>query len=189
MSGSGESNPIAPHVRTLQIIVAALCSGLLMFLAIVLLMGLETTEPAPAANAAEGESGFALLTLVAAAFTLVAIAMSFIVPRVIVAQTLRRFAASEPAKSNSSGEGPSGAEAQALLGLHQTQTIIGAAMLEGAGMFVIIAYMLEGQPAVLLLLVLLLLGILARFPTLPRVVEWLVTKSRTIDELRALGNR
>jgi len=57
--------------------------------------------------------------------------------------------------------------------IYQNQLIVGAALNEGVTFFALIAYMIEGQPVILGLVVLLILGLAARFPTLGRVMGWI----------------
>ena len=50
---------------------------------------------------------------------------------------------------------------------------MGAAINEGLTFFALIAYMIERQPIILGLVVLLILGLATRFPTLGRVRSWI----------------
>jgi hypothetical protein len=61
---------------------------------------------------------------------------------------------------------------------------MGAALNEGAAMLAGIAYLLERNPIALGLTVLLLLGIAARFPTLPKVEAWVENQGLAVAEKR-----
>ena len=59
-----------------------------------------------------------------------------------------------------------------LLGLYNTRTILGGAMLEGAAFFALVTYMVERDPVGLAGAILLILGVALHFPTRSRVIRW-----------------
>ena len=68
-----------------------------------------------------------------------------------------------------------------LLPLYTTQLILGAAINEGMAFFAAIAYMLERHPIALGTAIVLLGGLIARFPTADRVNAWL---DQQLEQLR-----
>lgn len=73
-----------------------------------------------------------------------------------------------------------------LLFLYQTRLIISYAILEGAAFLNLVAFMLEWQQVSLVMVGLLLGAMLAKFPTLGKVGSWLADEARIINELRSL---
>jgi hypothetical protein len=70
--------------------------------------------------------------------------------------------------------------------VYQTSLIIGAALNEGPAFFALIAYMVEGLPAILGVAAFLILGVAARFPTRARLEQWIdAQKELLIQEQQA----
>jgi hypothetical protein len=160
------SNPeMTPEQRkmvlTSQIILAALVTGCLFFLLIVLLI-------------VPGKLGGWELGLDKQPMTVVALVTAFgilavriIVPRVITAQMLRLLFQRE---SNEPGWGD-------VFRVYQTTLIIKAAMLEGAVFLLLVMHMIERSPWTLALAVVFVVSLLLHMPTPQQVDGWIERQS------------
>ena len=63
-----------------------------------------------------------------------------------------------------------------------TQLIVGAAMNEGAAFFALVAYLIEKNPIALGLAVVLIAGVISRFPTTGRVERWIEQQQEKLRE-------
>jgi hypothetical protein len=120
-----------------------------------------------------------ILTWVAVAFAAVTLPLSFVLPGLIAQQNRRAIAAGTWTLIKG-GSPPMPAAHEAfqtdvgpLAMVYQTQLIIGAAMNEGVAFFAAIAYMIGRNPIALGLGILLVGGLVARFPTKDRVALWM----------------
>lgn len=162
-------------LRTVQIIVFALVSGVVMFMAIVLLFMGAGVQPF--------DTG-AVVSMVMAAFGASAILARLLVPGLMVDANCRRIAqGSGNANQRHPGAKLPDTDEGKLMQVFLTKTIVGSAFLEGGAFANLIAFMLEGQIYSIVLSVLLLLGILAGFPTRSGLSEWLETQSRRLREM------
>ena len=161
---------IAGVTRVVQILVASLIAGVTVFLMIALALG-PMSKPAPAIVA-----GLPLITAVSLLFALILIPISIVVPWLVTESKVGQIAKGLPTFDQDQ-----------LLATYQTQTIVGAAMNEAPAFFAAIAYMLEGNPIALGLVLLLLIGIAARFPTVPKVEAWVEDKLLKLAEKRQGG--
>lgn len=168
-------------VRAMQIIVVALAMGILIFAGIVVTV---VVGPDPLQTQA------GIMTSLALLFAAVAIGLSFVVPRIMINASRRRIAA-----GTWQGPSPGSAMPEALAELgdagplvfvYQTAMIIGAAMCEGPAFFALVSTMLEESLLGLAVAGVCLLMVLARFPTISRVEDWLDAQVRTMEEERLL---
>jgi hypothetical protein len=118
-------------------------------------------------------NGAFLLTPIALGFCLLEAVLQAVIPAMQVAAARKRLAAQQP-----------GADAVALLGVYRSRAIVGAAMCEGGAFFAVITYMIEGHTAILIVALLLVVLILARWPSEDRLRTWLVTQYEKIAQLR-----
>jgi hypothetical protein len=133
--------------KTVQIIVAALIVGTLIFAVIAFL----TAQP----------GNLDLVAYLAVGFSAVELAISFVLPKILARKAIQEL-------PSQNGEIP----AMALFGVYQTQAIIRGALLEGAAFFCCIAYM-NTQLWWTLATALGLMAILAiLFPTRGRFDDW-----------------
>ncbi len=153
---------LAKAVRTMQIIVAALAMGVIMFMAVVLTMLDKIAARDP------------FITYIALGFAVLMFAGWIIVPGIVATQA-RRAMAGLPRDADIVGQ---------LAGVFQTRLIIASAMLEGAAFFNLIASMLEGQYVGLVTAVVLLLIIISQFPTRHRLEVWITHELENIDHMR-----
>lgn len=171
---------IQKNTRILQIIAAALILGIVSFLGLVLFLR-GTQQNAPA------QEGQTLLSLMAAVMLLVNAPLAVFLPRTIAANAVRRIG---PGNVGTSANVPFGADPNPaclstlfkLLAIRQTSTIIGLALLEGAGFFGTLAYLLEGQMLALAVVAAVLLLMILSFPTEGRVRAWLQRQEDFLQE-------
>jgi hypothetical protein len=163
-------------LTNMRIISAALISGVIVFLVVVLFVIKGDRQP-----------GSPLLTYIGLAFGALALVFAFIVPGLIgssIRQALidgKRVDLPAQFKAN-----PEVGIVGNLLFLFQTRLIIGYAILEGAAFFNLVAYMIERQDVSLAIVGLLLAAMLVKFPTRGKIEGWLANEIRSIDELRSL---
>jgi hypothetical protein len=142
---------IAPQVRTLQIIHAALMAGVAAYLLFIFLQGLRFSEDSDA------------LPLIPLGFAVMSVVMSFVVPPIVRHAGLAAF------------RGKPQITAESLVAPFQTGHIVGMAMLEGAGFLSCIALTggFGGAPRWFLAVpIALLVLMLIRFPRVASVADW-----------------
>ena len=180
---------LAPQVRTLQIIIAALAAGVIVFLAGTLVIA--PSDEAAGGGDAELPLGLGLMTLVALFMTASMVVARMIVPAQMTAVARRRIAAGtwHPPQSTQATEKllEQTGDAGKLSMIFMMRTIVAAALLEGAAFTSIVAYMQEGSTVALGLAVALAAGILLHFPTAPRVAGWIETQLRRVEEERDIA--
>jgi hypothetical protein len=184
MSTAGEQDAIDKRVRTSQIIVGSLIAGVVVFLVVACLVDLRPNAPVPAS--AEGGPGAtrnpigSLITYTALGATALLLPLSFVVPGLLAQQNRRAIAAGKwlPPGQGGPPQRPICPEALhsdagKLALVYHVQLIVGAALNEGVAFFAGIAYLIEKQPLALGLALLLLAGLVVRFPTRHRVALWI----------------
>ncbi len=182
-----DPDALQPIIRTCQIIVGAMITGVLTLLVIVVvaISPLMNATPAlagegagGAAIAAPGNSSLPVITYLAVAIGLIDLVLSCVVPKMNADRARRQMAPAGPTAIIKGGPSepkqldPAGYTGK-LAPLYQTQLIIGAAVLEGGAFFAAIAYMMERNPLALVTAGVLLGALAARFPTSGRVNAWL----------------
>jgi hypothetical protein len=182
MSMVGNADFIDRVTLQCRIIVGALILGVVGALGVAMVVDLRPNAVAPANPAqarSEPESERSdmgtIITWVAVAFAAVTLPLSFVVPRLVAQQGRRAIAAgtwSATMKMPIASE-PSPTDADKLAMVYQTQLIIGAAMNEGATFFAAISYLIGKDPIALGLGILLVGGLIARFPAKDRVALWI----------------
>lgn len=164
------SNSPASIVRPHQIIVVSLALGVFIFLGIVLAMRLQQDGPL---LSWENPQPVSLAGLGAALMVGVA---AVVVPRVAQQASLKRVP-----------DGPPTDRRKGLAAAYLQRIILGAAMLEGGALFNLVAYMLERFGPSVLAAILLLIGILAHFPSQGRFDRWCDAVERDRRDAAALG--
>jgi hypothetical protein len=141
-------------LRVMRIIHASLCLGLIVFLIVVLAVrGSGTMAPPPEVP---------IISYIAVAFAVIQGAASFLLPLLLEVVWRKQAAQSgAPAKTNSF-----------WWIYYQTRMIMRAALLEGAGFFLAIAYLVEGQAFTIAAAVILLGLLLLLRPTRDSVDQW-----------------
>jgi hypothetical protein len=173
---------LAPRLQTMRIILLALVLGCVFFLIVVLILRASNNlanDTAP------------MMTAMAFVFGAVSWVLSVVIPRRVAALWRKQIARGVAPSGQSSpanpvaGEQRSGMEdARSLCVLYQSQMIIGAAMLEGAIFFNLIAYMMEGDPFSLGVALALLLALIWRIPTRNGVENFLVEQGELLQQER-----
>lgn len=195
MSTASEQDAIDKVTRTGQIIVGALIAGVVVLLAVASLIDVRPKANAPpgavAAAGADRNGTGSLITYTALAFAAVLLPVSFVVPGLIAQQNRRAIAAGKWIPPGQGGPPDRQINPEALATdagklavVYQVQHIIGAAMNEGVAFFAGIAYLVEKNPIALGLAVLLLGGLVVRFPTSGRVALWIDQQQQTLIQER-----
>jgi hypothetical protein len=166
------------NLRTMQIIAGALLAGVCTFLVIVLYLVLvqnngQGTAPPP---------GLPMVSLIAVAVTALCAALSFLLPRITTRAALRQMAEGTWKPPQGSTQAYDTAQSK-LLAVRQTTLIIGLAPLEGAAFMGCMAYLLEAQPYVLVVIGAAILLMLLNFPTESRVLAWLDRQADQLAEM------
>ncbi len=162
----------------LQIVTIALATGVLVFVGVVMVL-FQNDDP-------QDKDFQPLITYAAAAFGIVALLASTVVPRLMDANTRRNFVAGNlPQMKNQMPPAGTG-EVGLLVAMYHVRLIVSVAILEGAAFFNVIANMLEGQAISLAMVALLLVAIFFKFPTRSSIENWVEMQCRTIEELRSL---
>ena len=164
-------DPDAIRAATLQgqIIIVALVAGLVTFLVIVTVIDIGHK----AAGAAD--SPLPIITYAAVAFAAGMLPMSFVVPGLVTKQQRQAIASGKKTPGSPVAPTPgNGLKAAAtppggLPAAFLAQLIIGAAMNEGAAFFALVAYLIEKNPIALAVAIVLIVDVIARFPTAGRV--------------------
>lgn len=166
-------------LRTSQIIVLALCSGILFFgILAVVINGLPV----------EIFRSGAVVSLVMAVFGLSMLITRFIVPGAMAAQAWRQIVEQEDG-STADMLGSLADDAPRINQAFLTTTIVGSAILEGGALGNLVAYLAEGQLYSLVLAGVLLLGILAGFPTRNTYDNWLARQRQRASDFQSLPRR
>lgn len=168
-----QCNQLSPVLRTMQIIVGALALGIINFLLVVVFV-IRPQDQAP-------HAGQPILTYMSVCASAAAVVASFIVPMVL-AGSMRKSLPDSSAVSNATGA-TGDANILPLVQVYQTLLIIKCAILEGAAFFCLIAHMIERQVITLAVAGVLLLVLLAQFPTRSRAETW-VESELELAELR-----
>jgi hypothetical protein len=181
---------VGPAVIVLRIIVVALACGVLGFAAVAVVTRVNRVQPQPPAQPQQAGGGLELLTMMALVAAPIATVLSLLVPAVMVKNIRRQIAdgtyGTYPGQTAASRQGVAGLpeDMASYVGLYQTKTIVGIALLEGAAFLAIVAFMLEGNWIALALGICLAAMILFSFPSAPRVANWIRQQQRiaTDDE-------
>jgi len=187
MSTISDQDTINQVTHVSQVILGTLIAGVLVFLGIAVMIDLGPNRPmvvGAGANAGAPAGGqFAptgpFITDTAVVFAAVLLPLSFVLPNLITARNRRAIASGAALSSGPSGKavsatGPQAAQTEfsKLTMLYGTQLIVGAALNEGLAFFASLAYLIEKNPIALGLALLLVAGLVVRFPTSSRIQRW-----------------
>lgn len=160
----------------MQIIVGALLLGVVTFGLIVVAVVVGPQQLQPRAD---------MMTIMAAAFALVSIGASLLIPQMLVAAARRQIATGKWQPPAPGAMMPPAlaelGEAGQLVMVYQTAMIVGAALLEGAAFFGIIATMIEKSSLALAVSGVCVVLLLAKMPTIGRLSNWLDAQSRAME--------
>lgn len=168
---------LTPQVRVMQIILAGLCAGPILFAAILLAIGSQKPrEPAPLAGQQAEANGDELIEQIALGFGVLAIFVQGVVGRVVT---------DGGAKAALRASGPGGAT-EALAGAYQTGLIVSSAINEGGAFFNLVSYLITQSPWNMAMAALLVMSNVAKFPTVTKVANWAEAKAKQMNEEAAL---
>ncbi len=200
MSMTNDQDVVNSMTRTIQIIAGSLIAGVVVMLGVSVAVAPIVGAPpvaggamgagqAPVGDAGQPPAAGSmdvgeLITWIAVAFAAVTLPLSFLLPGWITNQNRRNIAAGtwvppSGVNANASGTpaafGPEALQSDTgkLVSIYPTQFIVGAALNEGTAFFASLAYMIGKNPIALGLALLLLVALIARFPTRPRVAAWI----------------
>jgi uncharacterized membrane protein (DUF485 family) len=167
---------LRPQVRVMQIIVAAMAMGVITFGVIVLAVIVKPEQLQPIAGP---------VTYAAIALAITSLGMSVVLPRIIVATARRKIAQGNwqpPPQHTAAAEALTelGVDGQLVM-VYQTAMIIGAALLEGPAFVGLIATIIEKSSLGLGVSAVCLMLLLARFPTIGRLENWLDGQRRALE--------
>jgi hypothetical protein len=150
-------------VRTVQIIVASLAMGLIVFAGIAMSLRMNQQQ--------QPQDDF--LAYFAVGFAVVMLGVRRIVGSSTVTRHRKNIAAGTAVMPGFGGAPLSAAtDGDRLLFGFQQKTIIESAMIEGPAFFVVVAYLVIGQAWLLGLAAVLLVMLVVPFPTYERVEDW-----------------
>lgn len=176
MTGQAYDEHSRSRVRTLQIVVAAMALGALVFLLAGFFLPHEESAPFPKL----------ILTYVSLAYGLIAVLGYVAVPGVLTAPGRKRIARS--AHHHSGDESPpetlSASDARRLLALFAEVLIIRCAMVEGGALLAGLAYLIERQGFAFLVAAWMILLLVVQIPTATRVQRWVEEQLPLLEKLR-----
>jgi hypothetical protein len=188
--------------RTSQIMIGALVAGVLMAVVAAVIVDLATRpqvgaqQGAAAAGAgvfgARGAGGtLPIITYCALAFAVVLLPLSFLVPVLVTDRSRQQMAQGKAppslgggAAGSRTGAGLPATETGMLAALYPANHLIGAALTEGAAFFAAVAYLVERNPLALGVALLLVVVLIARFPTIERVERWIDQQREKLSDDR-----
>lgn len=174
-----ERSLLAQVTTTMQVIVAAMVAGLIVFLGIAVVIA--SRMPGPAESR--------LVTFVSVAFAGSAVVAAMIVPGLFRrGQRQTALAKSLSQSTSASAPVPGGglAAVKALATGYQTALVLRSALLEGGALFCLAAYLVERQAVSLVAAGVLILFLLGGFPTQSRLEEAIARERLAIAHLRQL---
>ncbi len=170
------------HLRPMQIIVGALAAGAVTFMCVAPFVVAGRREVGPANPLVMQYTGLAL--------TFLAILAWMLVPWYFAGGLRQAIADGKPLTNRPMVPAPPGVgDVQPLKEMYMTRLILGAAILEGAAFFNVVAYILERQPISLVVAGVLVILLLAQMPTWGRMQGWAESDLATLKQLRAMGSQ
>jgi hypothetical protein len=174
MTDPEPSPTLSARLRTMRIILVALCLGVLGMLVIVLTMGFNRPPPV-----------VPVISYVGLALAVGMLLFMWVVPGFIEAAWRRQIARGNwpVANSRADEEHPSDDDSRWWM-LYQTRMLIRAAPVEGAAFFNLIAFLVAGQAFSLGIALGLLLVLISLFPTRDGVARWIETQRERVAQER-----
>ena len=174
MSDSELTDSLAEPVKVLQIIVAAMVAGVVLFLGVVI----HSHAGGRLADQPDGTGS--LVTYIATGYGVVAVLARTVLASVIVANGRRKIAQSHTEDPMSGDDNV----VDGLVSLYRVRTIVAAAVLEGSALFCVVAYLIEGESLAAIAAIVLTLLLAGHFPTCGRVAGWIDREQRRIEQER-----
>jgi hypothetical protein len=172
-----ESAIVGQRVRTLQIIIGTMFAGAAAFLVVTLVI--EPPKP---------PSGAGILTYVALAYGVVAVVVRLVLPPFLHQDTLRRLVRDERELADLGGPAAGATvvtDVDVLCNRLTIVTIITGALIEGAALLAIVAYLIDRTRLSLAAAGVLLVILAAGIPTRAGARSWLDVQQRRLDAARA----
>jgi hypothetical protein len=171
------------RLRLIQIIAAAMLSGVATLLAIALYLVWAQNQGRGMAP----PQGSPMVSYIAVAVLITNAPLAVVLPGMQTRNSLRRIASGT--WQVPPGGDPTGftTDTAKLLVVRQTTLIIALALLEGAAFLGGIAYLLEAQPLALVVVAVATALMLAQFPTESRVRAWLEQQADALAAVRQHG--
>ena len=176
MVGSSDLEALELHLARLRMVVFAMALGAVGFLAISFLVA---SRRAPLAEAEGGPLASMPISLIALAFAAIQLGASAVLPRLAVVRDLQRISEGSFRLSGPGAERTFGplveriGDAGRLFALYQTRTLVASVLIEGAALFLAMAYLLERRPFTLAAAALLIGVLLLRLPTREGMRAWM----------------
>jgi len=166
---------LAPRVKVMQIIAAAIMIGLAVFIVITNILGQDNPGPPPGRTPIVTYMGLVMLAIT--------VTLAFVLPVMFERAAVRNIARQA---------GPAGAPDDPvllgrLLAVRQTTLLIALALVEGAGFFSAVAFLIEREPLALGAALGALVVMATRFPTFASVATWLQRQTEAVAALRQRG--
>ncbi len=159
---------LAQRCRTMQILVAALVSGVVTFLGFVVF----PFRP---------EVGDPLLAYVGFALAVAAIGAWLVVPKLVTSKMVSAIASGNIPPTLARAVGSDRSAVSLLSSVYQTRLILASALLEGAAFFNVIAYMFEGHWLSIGVVLILLVMLLSGWPTVGRLDSWIRRQQENVQ--------
>ena len=193
MSDSSWRDELSAKVPQLQIIVGALVAGCVFFGVIAVVMVNQGGE-AVAAEQPIDVGQPPMITYISLLFGVTSLFAAWIVPSIMVGRARR-------AMLKGTWQPPQGQQVSALLGelfakcgdagrlwlIFVTHMIVRAAIIEGAAFFLLVAYLIEQSPVVLIAAIILVFLLAAQFPSRARSMHWIEDQLNTLEKQRQFG--
>jgi hypothetical protein len=173
MSGPDLSPTPDLRLRTMRIILAALCVGVVSMAGVMIWQRQAAPMPPP---------DLPILTFAALGFAAFMAVVSGALPVFLQAAWRRQMR--PPPGPHPAGAEPDVSSAGAWWDRYQSRLILQAAPLEGAAFFQLIAYFIEGLPVSLAVAAGLLICLLMLFPTRAGVERWVATQRDLAEQGR-----
>lgn len=183
MSDSKWQEELRPMVLPLQILVGVMVASSVAVMVLVLTLSMESD------NVAGGQ----LLTYIAIAFAITALLTRTIVPSVMLSHGRRKIANGAWPMTPKSGSSQSlmrlerAGEAGKVWMMLSATTIVAAALIDGATLFLLIAYMIEQSLPAMVLAVAMILTLALHIPTRASAFRWVEDQLVLVRQQRDLG--
>src|SRR5271165_3121624 len=164
-----------PRLRAMQIIVFAMLAGQVVFLSIIYFV---------AANKAQAPPTPPLLSWMALGLFVLQLPLTVIIPTALIRAAVQRIATGTWQVPSEANPESFATDEDKLMAVRLNSLLVAMALLEGAGFFGCIAYLLEGQLLALLVVAAVVVVMVARFPTAAGVRAWLERQTQRLVELR-----
>jgi hypothetical protein len=180
MPAADYRDQLAQPVRALQLITIALLGGVVMFAAIVRLIPAEKIAPRPG-------DATPIITYVAMGFGVSAFVIGHLLTTVMVTAVRRRMAAGDAEWKRRDSKASIAKERERvdvgnLIKVYSAKTIVGAAVFEGASLFLLVAYMIERKAMGLIVVVPLFVALIMMIPSRDRIERWIDRQLRQLAE-------